>query len=563
MPETFQARVHALGTKSAADPSRGIRFCYGRENNTHEGVFLTWSQVAARVRGLGRTLLENGVSGRDVVLIHSHDQQTAFIGILACMHVGAIPAAVAPIAAGTATRLVDQFHNILGTAQPKLLLLDKALPAEHVDGRALPPALLVESLREADSCPPAATAGLNDACFLQFTSGSTSAPKGVVVTQRMLLHNFAAISDKIRWQDSSRLVGWLPIYHDMSLVGLYLTSLFHETRACFFPPTRFGRSPDLWLQLMAEERAGFSAGPNFSFAMINRHAARRPPAGIDLSCVRSIICGSEPISAEVLREFHRVHAHLGLKNAVMPAFGMAECTLMATSCEAREPVASIAVDRDALEQRATVSLSQSASSLELVGCGSPAGDMQVMIKADDGSDAGEICLSGTSVLSQYYRNPAATDATLIKVNGKTWLRTGDYGFLRDGQLYICGRMKDVIIHNGVNYFPADVEQALVRQLPQDARLAAVVDLRRDLADDFIGLGVLFEETTRDGVPAEKERRVAQLVKDYTGLPVAIAAALRNEHIPRTTSGKLVRHEIRNSLRALMGKRGTGQAESAG
>jgi acyl-CoA synthetase (AMP-forming)/AMP-acid ligase II len=550
--KTFQAHVHALG-ENHPDPESGLRFCYGRDQNTLSGVFLPWAQVAARARGLGRLLLEQGVHGRDIVAVHSHDQQTALIAMLACMHIGAVPCAVAPVAMGTSERLVDQFHNILAVAGPRLVIADKALPTELLAGRALPPpVLVVDAWSSAEDCPVAATLDQDEPCFLQFTSGSTSSPKGVVVTHRMLLSNIIAISAAISWQPTSRLVGWLPIYHDMSLVGQYLTSIHHRTRACFFPPTRFGRSPDLWMQLMAQERATFSGGPNFSFAMVNRHAERRPPHDIDLSCVRGIICGSEPISAEVMREFHRLHAHLGMRDVVMPAFGMAECTLMATSAPALTPVASITVDRQILERQGEVRTATTTAPVELVACGAPAGDMAVTIRSDGAAlgenRVGEIWLSGSSVFPEYYRNPDASAAALALADGRRWLRTGDLGFLRDQQLYICGRMKDVIIHNGVNYFPADVEQAVERRLPDDARLAAVVDLRRAINDDFIGLGVLFEEAARDGISADKEQRVAQFVKDYTGLPVAIAMALKNDHIPRTTSGKLIRHMVRDQLR---------------
>lgn len=564
MVETFQQCVHRLGEQSGY-PERGLRFCFGREANHLAGVFLAWPQVAARVRGLATRLRRQGVGGGDVVVVHSHDQQTALLAILGAIHLGAIPTAVAPLGDGAAARLVEQFHAVVAVAAPTLIVSDRELPAEHVAGRQLPPVLLVEQFDESESAPIARQATPDDPCFLQFTSGSTSVPKGVVVTHRMLLANLASITAAIDWNADGCTVGWLPIYHDMSLVGIYSMAVFHRARGCFFPSSRFGRSPDLWLTLMAQERANFSAAPNFAFAMVNRFAERRPPTG-DLSCVKGLICGSEPLSVEVLRRFSQLHASCGLVNPVLPAFGMAECTLMATHGVPGAPLVTLVVERSALERQRRVLLTDREGliagagptrAIELVGCGTPAVGMQVAIYHEGalvGDDVvGEVLLAGTSVLSRYWRHDAATAAAFLTVDGQTWFRTGDLGFLHAGQLFICGRAKDLIIHNGVNYYPADLEAALENALPEQVRLAAVVDLRSELAAPFLGLGVLFEEGKKSDDPAATEAAVADFISLYTGLPVAIALALRGEHIPRTTSGKLVRGAIRERLLTARGQ----------
>jgi len=552
---TFQQAVHDLD-RGPLPEDRGLRFCFGREANDHAGVFLPWARVAARVRGMAHGLAAAGVGGGDVVLVHAHDQQVALIAILGAIHLGAIPAAVAPLAAGIAERLVDQFHAIAAAAGARVIVSDRALPSEQLAGRAaLPPVLVVETLGERADAPVARVATPDDPCFLQFTSGSTSTPKGVVVTQRMLIANLATMSAALGWGPAGRSVGWLPIYHDMSLVGVYAMTVIHRARSCFFPTSRFGRDPGLWLGLIAEERAHFSAGPNFAFAMVARHAERRPPTGLDLSTLRGIICGSEPISAPSLRAFAAVTAPLGLAQPAIPAFGMAECTLMATCCAPGAPLATVTVERHALEQEGRVRpcAADAGHPLELVGCGPPAAGMLVAIEADGaatGDDrVGEILLAGDSVLGRYWRDDGAIAAATVHRDGQRWFRTGDLGFTHGGQLYICGRAKDLIIHNGVNYYPADIEHALAAAMPERVRLAAVVDLRQDLAEPFVGLGVLFEEGRKAEDPGVAEAVVATFVREHTGLPVAVALALRGEHIPRTTSGKLVRPEIRARLRA--------------
>ncbi|MBA3845706.1 MAG: AMP-binding protein [Planctomycetes bacterium] len=553
---TFQDVVHGLGD-APDDGVRGLRFRYGREKPDHAGMLLGWPLVAARVRGLAARFVEHGVGAGDVVAVHSHDQATALTALLAAIHLGAVPTMLAPVGAGVATRLVEQFHAVLAVAAPRLLVIDRALPDEHIAGRALPPTLLVADTPEAASAPILARAGADDACFLQFTSGSTSTPKGVVVTQRMLLANLAAIGELAAWNGDGRLLGWVPIYHDMSLVGLYLMTVMHRAFGCFFPATRFGRSPDLWMGLMAEERATFTAGPNFALAMALRHAERRPPTG-DLSHVQGIICGSEPIAAETARRFAAAYAPCGLKDAVIPAYGMAECTLLATTRPRGAPLATLTVVRASLERGAVQPVAPGDGAIELVACGGPARGMATAIVGADGvpldHGVGEIQVSGDSVLDRYHRAPDAAALLLVARDGRRWLRTGDLGFVHDGQLYVCGRAKDLIIHNGVNIYPADVEQALERQLAERVRLTAVVDLRSDLAAEFTGLGVLIEEARRDAEPAAVEAAVATFVEAFLGLPVAIVWALRGAHIPRTTSGKLVRAEIRALLIAERARR---------
>jgi acyl-CoA synthetase (AMP-forming)/AMP-acid ligase II len=569
---TFQEVVGSLALPQYAGAGRGLRFSYAREVATAAGVRLTWGDVAQRVDALAQRIAAVGIGADDLVIVHSHDQQTAFVCMLACIRLGVAVSAVAPVAAGTAERLVLQLANIVRSAKPALIVLDRQLDAEHRHVLGEVPTLLVEKL-EASTTPPTPIriAAADDCCFVQFTSGSTSTPKGVVVTHRMLLANLAAIGAVIGMDGDGRIVGWLPIYHDMSLVGLYLQTVYHRAFACFYPTSRFGRSPDSFLQYLAEERAHFSGAPNFAYAMINRHARRRPPIGIDLGCVRGIICGSEPISAEVLREFAAIHAPLGLRNAVIPAFGMAECTLMATAARMGEAPVTLCIDRTALESRSEVVVvapGHHGAVAELVGCGEPALGMAIAILGPHDGElpedrVGEVVLSGESVLSRYFREGAARPDAYATVRGARFFRTGDNGFLHRGALYICGRAKDVIIHNGVNFYPADLEQALERELPDVVRLAAVVDLRAHIGEEFTGIGVLFEDAAR-GADASARERVRDFAKDFSGLPVAIALGLGGgEHIPRTTSGKLVRVEVRSRLLAALAANGSAIRDGLG
>lgn len=558
---TFQKHLQQLGQDPAVNSSgRGVRFCWHPENNNSDGVVFSWADIAAQMHGLAGQLREQDLKPGDVVVVHVRDQHKAMLAMLACMYLGVIPTAVAETGKASPQRLIEQFHRIVAAAAPVLLITDRTIDAACSEGwPPLPRTLLFEAVSTAAASESIAELGPDDPCFLQFTSGSTSTPKGVVVRQSMVVANCETMARGIGCHDDERYCAWLPIYHDMGLLG-YLRTCFHQSRACFFPTSRFGRSPNVWMELMSDERSNVTAGPNTAFEMLNRYCERRAPdpAQVDLSAATSIVCGSEPISAAVMRRFIDFYKPCKLHNAVLPAFGMAESTLMSTCHPLGEPLHTVVCDRDTLQQDNQVALcdADAVGACELVGCGPAAFGIDIRIEARDRSSTtalaedqvGELLLHGDSVLSEYYQRPDATAAAIDHRDGELWFHTGDLGFIHNGELYICGRAADLIIHNGVNYHPADIERELQEYFAERVRGACVLDPRVDIADDFIGLGVYLERSSKS---VDAEQLVADAdawTRSYTGLPVAVCLASGNERIPRTTSGKVVRHAVAELLR---------------
>lgn len=562
MPTTYQQHLQHLGQDPAASQNdRGVRFCWHHLHNKREGSFYSWPEIAGHMHGLAVQLSHQGLQGGDVVVVHVRDQHQASVAMLACMYLGLVPTAVAEIGKGSPRRLLEQFHKIIGAASPALLITDREIDEQCLqDWPALPPQFLFTDISSAEAPKPLIQMQMDDPCFLQFTSGSTSTPKGVVVRQRMVVANCETMSKGIGYSSDERYCAWLPIYHDMGLLG-YLRTCFYQNRACFFPTSRFGRSPNMWMELMSEERSNVTAGPNTAFEMVNRYCERRAPdpQEVDLSAATSIVCGSEPISATVMRRFNEFYKPCKLQNGLMPAFGMAESTLMSSCHPLGDPIRSILCDRQQLQEQNRVVLvaADHEQACELVACGPAAYGIQLRIEAQDRSSAkalaedevGELLLSGDSILSSYYQNPEATAAALEYREGTLWFHTGDIAFIHNGDLFICGRAADLIIHNGVNYHPSDIEKELQEAFEDRVRGTCVLDMRENIADEFIGLGVYLERANKTVDGAALMREAEMWCKSYTGLPIAVCLASGDERIPRTTSGKVVRRAVKELLAA--------------
>ena len=299
---------------------------------------------------------------------------------------------------------------------------------------------------------------LDDPCFIQFTSGSTSRPKGVVVTHGNLAHNaHAVMRDGLRSHDEDRGVSWLPLFHDMGLIGFVIAPIHHAVPVSFMSPMTFLKRPVTWLEILSKHEGTITYGPNFSYAITAKRVRDRDLEGIDLSGVRVAGCGAEPIQAETLRAFADRFASVGFRReAFVPSYGMAEYTL-AISFSTGVPTDS--VDQEKLWTDGVAEPTEEGG-LEIVGCGKAFPGHGIRIVDVESREVledrrvGEIEISGPSVMAGYYELPHVTAQT---IGDDGWMRTGDLGYLVEGSVYICGRAKDVIIVNGKNYYPQDLE----------------------------------------------------------------------------------------------------------
>jgi acyl-CoA synthetase (AMP-forming)/AMP-acid ligase II/acyl carrier protein len=384
----------------------------------------------------------------------------------------------------------------------------------------------------------------DDTAFIQFSSGSTSEPKGVVLTHRNILTNTRGAGEASGWNENDTVVTWMPLTHDMGLIGMHIMLFAHRMHINHMPTDLFVRRPLLWMTFCSRKRATVTSSPNFGYRHYLKVLADRDPGQMDLSSIRLIFNGAEPISVELADEFMARLAPAGLKRTAMyPVYGLAEATLVVSFPQPPEQMYEhISVNRHELNvgnQPATVAHDHP-DALSIMAVGQPVPYSHVRIAGDDdrelpASHIGHILISGDHVTKGYYENPEA-NAAGYTADG--WLRTGDLGMLKDGKLYITGRFKEIIFVNGQNYYPHDIENIAIRAegLELGKVVASGVRPKGASTDDLI-IFVLHRMDMKDFLPTATA--VARLVNEHTGLEVAHVVPVKR--IPKTTSGKIQRH----------------------
>jgi acyl-CoA synthetase (AMP-forming)/AMP-acid ligase II/acyl carrier protein len=383
----------------------------------------------------------------------------------------------------------------------------------------------------------------DDVAFIQFSSGSTSEPKGVVLTHRNILANCRGVSEVARFTENDVSISWMPLTHDMGLIGFHIFMFANRLHQHLMPTELFVRRPLLWLSFASQKRASILCSPNFGYRHYLKVLGDRPVDGLDLSSVRLIFNGAEPISVELCKEFltRLQSAHLQ-RESMYPVYGLAEASLAATFPTPGAPLNTALLDRHHLSvgEAAANAVAGSKDAVELVSVGHALPYCKVRIGAEDDRElpqgtVGHILLSGDNVTKGYFED-AGVNAAAFSADG--WLRTGDLGVLRDGQLFITGRAKEILFVNGQNYYPHDLEGIAQAAQGLDLGKVVVTGVRpADAQTDHIIAFVLHRGDLKDFLPVANE--VAKLINEHTGLEVADVVPVKR--IPKTTSGKIQRH----------------------
>jgi thioester reductase-like protein len=387
----------------------------------------------------------------------------------------------------------------------------------------------------------------SETLFLQYTSGSTRDPKGVIVTHRNILSNCGAVVDHL-----PVTVSWLPQYHDMGLIAFYLFMAVSGGTTYGFSPIDFIQRPLLWFETISKYRATASAGPNFAYGYCLRPDKIDDASleHVDLSSLQILLNGAEPVKADVFREFLNRFERYGLRpSSFSAAYGLAEYTLAVTG----RGRATYSIDAEALTRNEVSASEPSAPSEEtttLVSCGAPLGatDVKIVEVSDDAREVpvgrvGEVWVTGPSKCSGYWGRPELTKEVFeATIDGdddpaRTWLRTGDLGFMKDGELYICGRAKDLIIVRGANYYPQDIE-AIVEEDPA-IRKGCVAAFA---ADQNGSEHIVVVAELKNGKRHPDTEGVARSVQQRLGIAVDSFVYIPKRTIPKTSSGKISRHQ---------------------
>lgn len=501
----------------------------------------SFSRLVQEAKSRAATLLGSGLRHGDTVALLLIDPLDFVPTFYACVLAGVVPV---PMALPTSTRGIDGYvarcRQILKVAACRTLIISEQF-------RPLLGALndadvhRIFSADELRGCPTdrsiewGATSP-DSPCFLQFTSGSTADPKGTVVTHANILANIKSIMVDGLKADGRKDVGfcWLPLFHDMGLVGFVIAPLLLRVPTVFLPTGAFVRRPALWMTLMSKYRATISFGPNFAFGLAARRAG--DVSQLDLSCVRALGCGAEPINRRTLDDFIAAYSEAGLRpEVVMPAYGMAEATLAMSFDRLDRPFQTVRVDRHAFERerRADKAPETAERGVEFVSCGRPFPGHELRI-VEDGQPLAE-----GHVGEIHFRGPSRTPGYVGRAPEGAWLATGDLGFILDDELFVCGRRKELIIVRGRKVHPYDVEWEVAQF--GSVRAGSVVAFSvADRGQEHVV--ILVETKARDGdVPVDLIRGH---LMDTLQLPAPTIVVVGKNTLPKTSSGKLQRGKTR-------------------
>ncbi len=524
---------------------------------------LTAGDLHHNARRLGASLRARGVRQGDRVVL-SFDTSPEFLeSFFACSLVGATPclielpsSKVSVQAWGERLRVKLQLLGARGILiDPDFLdLAQEALQDFQPEpGQDKPFAVTVKEL-DADAEPfEPPTCAAEDVAFIQFTSGTTDSPKGIQISHRALLANCAAMGEISHWDSDDLMVCWLPLFHDMGLVASTLASFVHGIPTALLPPFGFLLKPARWLWAIQYFRATSSFGPNFAYQLCVKRIKDAEVEGLDLSAWERAYNAAEFIHADTVRHFTERFQPYGFEpNAWRPSYGMAEMVVGVSIRDRSDPVRFETLSRSALAaKRQAVSLPESGpDALTVLSVGRVLRGIDLRIVDEEGREVperheGEILLRGTSLFGGYYKNAEATDSVLRD----GWLHTGDLGFLAEGQLFICGRSKDLIIKAGENHHPYTMENAAARVTGVRAGCVAAVGVA-NLQTGTEDIVVVCETTeTKADVVRQLCKHVEEMVYQGSGVRPNRVIPVGPHTVPKTTSGKIKRAYIRQNIEA--------------
>ena len=503
-----------------------------------------WSQLHDEARAMAAALQARGVAPGDHVALLGPTTRNLVTAIQAGWLCGAAVVVLPlPMRLGSLDEFVASTRARMASADVTLAAVDPDLAAFIEPAPGDPPMVLLTDLarRGTDASGyEAPKIGEDDLAILQFTSGSTADPKGVMLPHRTILANLDGVAAVTGLDvDDDVLVSWLPLYHDMGLVGLLTLSMITGNELALAAPQDFLASPIRWMQWLSEFGGTATAGPNFSYALAARALGRSAP--LDLSRWRVALNGAEPVNPDTMRAFLAAAEPHGFRpGAMFPAFGMAELAIAGTFPEPMSGVRIDTVDRHSLEAEhyaAPVDAdSPHGKAFALLGRPVPGLDIRICDPANGAvlrdREVGELEFRGTSVTPGYYKHPDATDALF---NGE-WMRTGDLAYTVDGELVVCGRIKDVIIVGGRNVFPEDVERAA--ECVDGVRAGNVIAFGVESQRGREGV-VVVAETKADDTSSLRQS-VTERVRLAVGVPPREVVLVSPGTLPKTSSGKLQR-----------------------
>ena len=570
-PPTLPA---ALRRAARHFPDRGIAILDGRGRSYERRDFAEILRSVERAAGAYAAL---GLLPGDRVLVALPTSWGFLEAWLGAVWLGALPVAVAPPAGmGGGNAQTLKVARIAARLDARLVIATVGLRESLTRGEDPELAALAartldpEALRATAPAPvPEPTASPDDIAFLQLTSGSTGLPRAVAIRHRSLIHNVFAIDhgigapdDKPAYQFIDNLVSWLPLHHDMGLIGCLFASILTGIHLWLLPPTAFLARPRLWLEHLGRHGSSYSHGPNFGFQLCVERLAAEDKSGLDVSSWRYAMAGAEMIRPETARAFLETFGSCGYRAATLrPGYGLAEATLGVSVDIGGQGLRT----RPLPSAQAEMARMIDAELREIACLGPPLLDTQIRIAAPDGGDLGEdvigeVRVQGPGLFAGYFEDPEATAEALAEGPAGVELRTGDLGFLHAGELYLTGRLKDVLIVRGHNLMPHEIEWIAEAVIGGGGALRSGAFSVSGGAQGEAAV-VVVESAERDPERQQQQGRdIREKVSEGLGILLADVRFVRRGQIPKTTSGKVQRRALREAY--LQGQLGLTENEDA-
>ena len=586
MSYTPRTIPQAIEDAAKADPTRGFRFfadsgipgflppgaragsagpLAAPERTGAEGsaeATFSYTAVERMSARFGGSLQALGLRKGDRVALILPNNDDFVLCFLGALRAGIVPVPIyPPLALGQLQAYLDNTRHIVHKSGARALVttakIKRLLGTVQSECPDLEQVVAIEGIRESTEPLKPERVTLDDVAFLQFTSGSTSRPKGVTLTHGNLAANIRCIGEHgLGLRDEDVAVSWLPLYHDMGLIGFVLTPIFHRVPVHFLPALMFLKRPVTWLQAFTRVSGTIAYAPNFAYALCVKRIKPVDLEGLSLSAWRVAGCGAEPIRPETLDAFITTFSPIGFRReAMLPSYGMAESSLAIAFTELGQGMKTVAVHGPTLWDAGMARLvaDDDEAAVRLVSCGPQFPDHEVAVFAADDpacerrlaeGAVGELCIKGPSVMRGYWEDAERSREAFAG----SWLKTGDLGFLHEGHVFICGRSKEVVIVNGRNYYPQDMEWE-ASKIPGVRKGNVVAFGARDpsgLERDRERVVLAFEvqEPERLGAPTALLAEVRKAVQEGMGLTLDDVVALPPGALPKTSSGKLQRAKTR-------------------
>lgn len=516
--------IDALLHWSATRPDEPAAIILGDGEN--ETARASYRELATSAQALAGRLTAEGLAGHPVLL----PAQTGIEFVRGFFGAALAGSVIVPVSAQARGAAADRLRAISGDCGAEAIL---DAPGAAAIGEVLPGARLISMAEDGADPTPAPPSDGGRVALLQYTSGSTSTPRGVAITADAMAYNAEMVRRAFPVREHSKMLSWLPLFHDMGLMAMMMP-IWVGVPTILMPPLTFLQRPPRWPMAVARYGATVSGGPNFAYDLCSARAETALGAGIDLSGWELAFCGSEPVRRATLRRFADAYRPAGFEaSALYPCYGLAEATVYVSGGHWNPEVTEGPVSCGPIAEGTEVRI------VPVEVDGAPA--------ADDGT--GEIWISGPQVGLEYWNNPEATAETfgseLPDAPGRRWLRTGDVGAIREGELYVLGRTKDMMIHRGANIHAADVELSAAACHPAFADApGAAFGVERDDRETVVLVHEVGRRFTKpDDLNALKIAVEDRLALDH-GLRLAELVIVRPGTLPRTASGKVRRAEAR-------------------